>query len=220
MFFKILFLFFTPFFSLGLNIPYLSLDIPEEWPCEQFSAYWICSHKDEESFKPVFVIITASMENKNLEQSFKESKASSKKNINNHLWLESLKEHNIAFEAFKSRHNETACCEEFPFTYYINVGFHAPKSIYTRYASLFLRAIRSFNLSRNAALVRQALEQENPEDLKKMKDYVQNILFEESPPIEDKKNSKWLYFLFCIVCAFFLFYIFFRAKKRKLNSSA
>ena len=186
MLFKILFLFIMPFSAWGIVTPYLTFYTPENWPCQDFGPYWVCHHQDKQTEQLIMIVISANLQKKSkimtVDQLLTDGSLKNPRKlfINNHSWIDSLYENSSLFNNFSSRYNKTSCCDEFSFAYYVEVGFYVPRNLYFRYSSLFVKAINSFNLSRNAKAIKEALANQSPKDLQDMNDYIYNILYGEN----------------------------------------
>ena len=228
--FKILCLIITPIAGWGIVTPYLSFYTPKSWPCRPFEPNWVCHHIDKQTSQPVMIIISANLQEKTKiktvdqllnNQSFQNP---NKLFINKHDWIDSFYENSSLFNNFSNRYNKTSCCKEFSFAYYVDVGFYTPKNLYFNYSALFVKAINSFNLSRNAQAIKEALSNQDPKDLQEMNDYIHKILYgeeelESGPALPTKKGySKGFYVFFLLLIlsvAYGIYFFSFKKSKTK-----
>ncbi|MCZ0932760.1 MAG: hypothetical protein OXJ52_06390 [Oligoflexia bacterium] len=204
-------------------------EIEDSWTCKSFGVNWVCHHYLDSNSQPAFIFTTARMalpsEQLKLEKLEKNEDSSllnpaKKVSINNHVWIDSFYQ-NRFYKNVLSRFERTVCCDDLPEKFQVLVGFHAFKENYPKYASSFLKAIRSLNLlTSNLEEIKRLLKRQTNQQGQDMNNYIQNILFEnseETASLKEKKSFTGFFLLiFCLVCV--LGIIYYRKKRVKKSS--
>ena len=98
------------------------------------------------------------------------------------------------------------------------------RAIYTKYASQFLRSIKSLELSRNVTRALERIRKHTDQGARDMISYLERILYksdsEDAPALENNKSdfgllTGLLIFGFILLCSAFYFLYYRKRKRRK-----
>ena len=224
------FLFFS-FFSTGkiFRSPYVMFEIEDSWICKSFGVNWVCHHYWGPNSPPAFIFTTARMADKSEKLEFDEfetEKASlllsppRKVSINKHVWIDSFHQ-NSFYNNVLSRYERTLCCENLPEKFQVLVGFHAFKEGYPKYASSFLKSVRSLSLlTSNLEEIRRLLKRQTSQQKKEMRNHIQDLLFNESQELKPIKKEPFplvLGLLFFLACSLLGAFYYYKRKKKKIK---
>ena len=180
--------------------PYVMFEIEDSWTCKAFGVNWICHHYLSSQAPPAFIFTTARLSSdserldfgrfEKKESSFSLISPAKKVSINKHVWIDSF-HRGIFYKNVLSRYQRTICCGDLPEKFQVLVGFHAFEENYPKYASAFLKVIKSLNLlTDDLEEIRKLLKQQTAQQRRDMQNYIQGILFEaDSESISTEKEQ-------------------------------
>ena len=235
-FLKRISLFFFLFFNFSsagkvFRSPYVMFEIEDSWLCKSFGVNWVCHHYLGPNSPPAFIFTTARMAVKSEKLEFNKFETeeaslllspSRKVSINKHVWIDSFHQ-NSFYNNVLSRYERTICCENLPEKFQVLVGFHAFKEGYPKYASSFLKSVRSLSLlTSNLEEIRRLLKRQTRRQKKEMNNYIQNLLFNENQELKpiEKESFNFAYgLLFALACGLLgAFYYYKKGKKGERSS--
>ena len=225
------------------NSSYISFEIPEDWNCKQEKTEWLC-HKSNISGKSkskieAIIILTAKEAAPNVDtiQSYenylKSNKASikgskvervhnKKISINNDLWVDALQLNSEAPD-FYTRYMATV---KTALGLGILVTFSAHKKLYTKYNSVFTRAINSLRVtgSKKALSFKSGSSAIGPGNLGTAvgtPSLFSNLdaIDDLDPVDEGADKALMLILLALLVCGIVILFVFKKGKKRRRRSS-
>ena len=220
-------LFSCSIYGKEFKTPYVSFDVEYPWTCKSFGVHWVCYHKMGKKSPPALILTTAKMggQSNHLDfyiQNFKKDAETGRRashikkvTVNQHIWVESFYQNSVSKD-IRGRFIATVCCDKMPNSFHVLVGFHAHKKNYARYASEFLKSIRSLKLSKDFEKIKELIGRQTNRQTQDMQGYLQDLLW-ESEESKVMKTGNYLFMFVLLILFFAVFFVFYFFKKKKVK---
>ena len=184
------------------NNNYISFDMPENWKCKSFGTDWVCYSVLSKKKKEAMIILTAKeagvLDNFQQYQNFLNtprqniglnkkpftSKVLHSKQIflNNQPWVDGFHK-GSEVPSYYSRYLVTVCCTNNTTKLAILVTYSAHKDHYTKYATQFLKSIKSLRVvnSKNFGNIKGLQEGES---IGNIAGYIEDIISDEDEDVD------------------------------------
>ena len=186
---------------------YVSFEIPDTWKCKPFGTNWVCHDALQEKKVEALITSTAKIAgsldtreqylnylkqektwytNKKEQITSKKLTEAKEAFINKYPWVDSIHK-NSEVKSYISRYVGTVCCKDSSSKLGILIVLSAHEDHYTKYSSLFIKAINSLKVLDIGKAIVKVRASEAMNEANDMAGYIDSLLTEEEP-LMDKEG--------------------------------